>query len=119
MIIAVTPDMFYLLDTKCNLKYRCRLSDLYEITLVKVNPRFFVTDFGQGVKLILETARRTELVIYVLSQRDGKDPKPRVNRTNGVKQRQPDGKMKLLKFDEIINTKLATAHMDKVFSPQF
>ena len=117
LIILITSEMLYLIDTKCHLKHRQRLSDLYEIVLLKANPCFFALDFSGGTKLILETVRRTELVIYILTQRDGKDPKPKVGRANSIVLQKQGDKKELLKFEEVIHSKLVTAHRDKMLSP--
>ena len=85
LIILVTSEMLYLFDRNCNLKCRQRLANLSEIVLVKANPCIVALLFDKGLKLILETVRRTEIVIFILSQRAGKDPKPTVSRGDCIR----------------------------------
>ena len=66
-IIVITSGRLYLLDTKCHLKYRQELADCTQIIKVKANPSFFALVFSQGPPLILETFRRIELIMYILS----------------------------------------------------
>ena len=67
LLILDTSEMLYLFDTNCNLKCRQRLVNLREIILVKCNPSIVALSFDKGRKLIFETAKRTELVILILS----------------------------------------------------
>ena len=68
MIILVTSQSIYMLDTRCNLKSRHSIEDLSEIILIKSNPCFFALSFVNGqVPLILQSFRRAELMIYILS----------------------------------------------------
>ena len=68
MIILITSQSIYLMDRKCNLKSRSEIKDLREIILVKANPCFFALSFTNGLPpLVLQSFRRAELMIYILS----------------------------------------------------
>ena len=70
MIVLVTSSALYLLDRRCNLKTRIDIKDLRKIILVKTNPCFFALSFRYGIPpLILQSFRRSELVVYLLAQR--------------------------------------------------
>ena len=49
MVILITSQSIYLLDTKCNLKTRYELKELAEIILVKANPSIFALSFFNGL----------------------------------------------------------------------
>jgi hypothetical protein len=71
MFILITSSALYLLDLRCNLKTRIEIKDLREVILVKSNPCFFALSFKNGIPpLILQSFRRSELVFYLLAQRE-------------------------------------------------
>ena len=68
MVILITAQSIYVLDRRCNLKSRYNIDDLSEIILVKANPCFFALSFLHGLApLVMQSFRRAELMIYVLS----------------------------------------------------
>lgn len=77
-IICVTSQAIYLLDLKSNLEVRIEIRDLSEIILIKKNPCIFALVFKKGIaSLVLQSLRRSELVVYILAQRENL-PKPKV-----------------------------------------
>ena len=73
-IVVITSERLYLLDIKCQLKYKLLLSECIQIIKVKSNASFFSLIFKSDPPLILETYRRIELIMFILSQRAGKQP---------------------------------------------
>mmetsp|Transcript_36864 Transcript_36864/g.48427 ORF Transcript_36864/g.48427 Transcript_36864/m.48427 type:complete len:114 (+) Transcript_36864:870-1211(+) len=103
MVVLVTSSSIYLLDRKCNLKSRYELKDLAEIILVKANPAIFALSFLLGLPpLILQSFRRAELMIYILSQREKSAIKPRVVVGDALKVRLRSGKSMLMEFDKAV-----------------
>ena len=103
MIILISSLSIYLLDRRGNLKVRYSITDLKEIILVKANPCFFALSFSRDLPpLIMQSFRRAELMIYILSQRENKKPKPRVVVGDALKVYMRSGKTKLLEFDKAL-----------------
>ena len=79
MIIMVNAVSLYLIDRRGNLKTRIELKNLREIILVKSSPCFFALAFRQGIApLVLQSFRRSELMIFILAQREKAFQKPKV-----------------------------------------
>ena len=103
MIILVTSQSIYMLDSRCNLKSRYSIEDLCEIILVKQNPCFFALSFLHGLApLILHSFRRAEAMIYILSQREKSETKPKVVVGDAIKLFMKSGRTKLLEFDKAL-----------------
>ena len=103
MIILITSHSIYVIDRRCNLKSRYNIDDLSEIILVKANPCFFALSFLHGLApLILQSFRRSELMIYILSQRERSIPKPKVVIGDAIKLLLKSGKTKVLEFDKAL-----------------
>ena len=79
MIILVTSSAIYILDRRCNLKRRIEIKQLTEIILNKSNPCILGLSFNSVPPIILMSFRRSELIVYLLAQRESLDsffPKP-------------------------------------------
>ena len=105
MVILVTSSAIYLLDRRCNLKTRYELKDLSEIILVKANPSIFALSFSSGqAPLILQSFRRAELMIFVLSQREKTPVKPKIVIGDALKVKLRSGKTVLMEFDKAVQS---------------
>ena len=105
MIIFITSQSIYLMDTKCNLKSRTDIKDLREIILVKANPCFFALSYSNGSPpLVLQSFRRAELMIYILSQRERTFPKPKIVVGDALRVFLKSGRTKLLEFDKVLKS---------------
>ena len=105
MIIMITTNSIYILDRFSNLKTRYEIKDLFEIILVKANPCFFALSFSHGLPpLVLQSFRRSELMIFVLSNCQNMNPKPRVVIGDMVKIYLKSGRMKVLEFDKALQS---------------
>jgi len=114
MIILITSSSLYLLDRKCNIKSRVDLADLREIILVKANACMFALSFAKGLPpLILQSFRRAELMIYVLSQRERSNPKPRVVFGDALRVTLRSGKTLHLDFDKAMKNRGALSATSK------
>ena len=113
MIILITAQSIYILDRLCNMKSRYEIKFLTEIILVKANPCFFALSFSNGPPLVLESFRRAELMVYVLSQRQNTNPKPKVAVGDAIKIYLSSGRMKMLEFDKALSNQgtLSNAQM--------
>ena len=79
------------------------------IISVKACPSFLAIGFLKNPLLILETFRRIELIMFILSQREGKDPQPTIQKNSN--------KNKI--FHKNINAALLNSYKDRVLGPQF
>lgn len=65
--ILVTNESVYLFDNKINFMSRHSVRDCVQIILIKTNPCVFVLCFRSGPPLLLQSFRRTELVLFLLT----------------------------------------------------
>ena len=84
---------------------------------MKANPSFFALVFSQGPPLILETFRRIELVMFILSQRERKEPQPKISNGRNIRFHKPDGTTETIEFERMINTTLLNVYKDKLRDP--
>lgn len=114
MIIFITSQSIYLMDTKCNLKSRTDIIDLREIILVKANPCFFALSYSNGSPpLVLQSFRRAELMIYILSQRERTFPKPKIVVGDALRVFLKSGRTKLLEFDKVLKSQASLDESQK------
>ena len=67
MIIMITQNSIYMLDSRAELKSQYSIGDLSEFILVKANPSIFAMSFTNGkAPLILRSIRRAELMLFVM-----------------------------------------------------
>ena len=96
-----------MLDRSCRLKYTQELVDCVQIISVKACPSFLAIGFHLQPLLILETFRRIELIMYILSQREGKKPQPTISSS------------KSKTFHKKVNAALLNSYKEKVLGPQY
>ena len=113
MIILITAQSIYILDPLCNMKSRYEVKYITEIILVKANPCFFAISFENAPPLVLESFRRAELMVYVLSQRQNTNPKPKVLVGDAIRVYMKSGLMRMLEFDKAVQSQgtLSNAQM--------
>lgn len=106
MIILVTSAAIYLLDQDCNLVTRDELVDLSEIILANTNPSIFALTFRSGLyPLVLQSFRRPEFRIFVMSQLGGSSNKPKVTYSETFDVCLHSGKMIKMEFSECMQGK--------------
>ena len=92
---------------------RHSVRELLQVILIKTNPCVFVLCFKNGPPLLLQSYRRTELVIFLLTQREGMHPKTVVARSQGLKLFF-NGIEKTLFFDKLIDSSGTNSYQDKM-----
>ncbi len=80
----ITAATIFIFTAKFRLIQKSPIRDMSGIILIKTNPSIFSISFKNGPPLLLQTFRRTELVIYLLTQRENMKLKTNVVRANGM-----------------------------------
>ena len=104
MIIMITQNSIYMLDSRAELKSQYSIGDLSEFILVKANPSIFAMSFTNGkAPLILRSIRRAELMLFVMQPRQQSLMKPKVVKGDTIKILMTSRKTKLLELDKAPN----------------
>lgn len=80
----ITAATIYIFTPKFKLLQKSQIREISGIILIKTNPSIFSISFKNQFPLLLQTFRRTELVIYLLTQRENMKLKTSVVRANGL-----------------------------------
>ena len=91
MVLLITAKTIYVLDRNGEMKTRYSLEDLMEVIMVKSNPCFFALSFKEGIPLVMQSFRRAELVIFMLSHQTA-DKKAKIRVGDALKVRMRSGK---------------------------
>ena len=106
-ILLINHKSLYLLDKKGVNKHRHDLPKLRQIIMIKTNPCIFALSFGGlSTPLLLQSFRRSELIMFLLSQVKSNVPKVVVTRSSGIRIFLQDKSskqtiQKVIKFDKI------------------
>lgn len=85
-ILVITWKSLFLIDKKFKAKQHCELQKLRQIIMIKTNPCIFALSFGgQSIPLLLQSFRRSELIMYLLTQCKENVPKVSISRTKGIR----------------------------------
>jgi len=85
-ILLINHKSLYLIDKKGVSKGRHDLLKLRQIIMIKTNPCIFALSFGGiGQPLLLQSFRRSELIMYLLTQCKNNVPKVNVTRSKGIR----------------------------------
>ncbi len=68
--------------------------------LIKTNPSIFQLLFKAKTAVLMQTFRRTELVVFLLTQRDNLGFKTDIARSDSLEVRLANGKLKKIYFDK-------------------
>jgi len=82
----------YLFDRKYNFRKCEKVKDLNSVILIKTNPSVFTLNFTQSAPILLQTFKRTELVVFLLTQRENLGKKTNIFRSQGLKITMKSGK---------------------------
>lgn len=98
-VIVITPNSIFFLNKKFELKRCILIKTIFELVLIKTNPSIFSMSITGNRPIILQTFRRTEFVIYLLSMRDNHGLSTRISRSSGLNLGMRNGKEEKLEFD--------------------
>lgn len=98
-VLIISPNCIFFFNKKFELRKMLQLKNIPELILIKTNPSIFsITPTGHP-PIIMQTFRRTEFVIYLLSMRDNLGLSTRVSRSSGLKLGMKNGKEDKIEFD--------------------
>ena len=96
----ITAATIYIFTPKFRLIQKSSIRGMTGIILIKTNPSIFSISFKNELPLLLQTFRRTELVIYLLTQRENMKLKTNVVRANGLNLKAKGNKNQKVFFDK-------------------
>jgi len=112
-IILVTSKLIYLFDTKF-VKFTIEdIEQFDQIVLVKTNPTIFQMQLRSGLSsLLLQTFRRTELVVFLLTQRENRSLQTSLLRQETIFYKMADGTSTQMVFAKDMDGQ--SAHQKKI-----
>ena len=91
--MLITSQSLFVLTKKFGFVKRELLKDLSDVILIKTNPCIFTLNFKVGAPLLFQTFRRTELTVFLLTQRENMKLKTNIKRSLGLKVTLKSGKV--------------------------